>query len=197
MDPVAREILEPARLWSRDEVLSRPSPVPASPGLYGWYFRQPPPGVDASRCFSSGEFVLLYAGISLRSPLAHGLIRPTQTLRSRIRTHMHGNAEGSTLRLTLGCLLSETLGMELRRVGNGRRFTFSRGEAVLSDWMGQNARVCWAETLTPWLAESRLIQSVPLPLNLAQNADHPFHESLNRLRREARERARQLPVLPR
>ena len=50
-----------------------------------------------------------------------------------------GNAEGSTLRRTLGCLLAEQLGIELRRVGSGRRFTFLRGEQALSGWMAQNA----------------------------------------------------------
>jgi hypothetical protein len=34
-----------------------------------------------------------------------------------IRYHYTGNASGSTLRLTLGCLLAERLGIQLRRVG--------------------------------------------------------------------------------
>ncbi|WP_386143941.1 GIY-YIG nuclease family protein [Streptomyces yanii] len=41
----------------------------------------------------------------------------TQNLRTRVRYHYRGNAAGSTLRLTLGCLL----GLELRRVGSGKR----------------------------------------------------------------------------
>ena len=40
---------------------------------------------------------------------------------NRIRYHFRGNAEGSTLRLTLGCLLIKPLGIELRRVGSGKR----------------------------------------------------------------------------
>jgi hypothetical protein len=51
------------------------------------------------------------------------------------------NAEGSTLRLTLGCLLADELGIELRRVGSGKRFTFSTGEKRLSEWMEANARI--------------------------------------------------------
>jgi hypothetical protein len=38
---------------------------------------------------------------------------------------MRGNAEGSTLRLTLGCLLSEQLGIELRRVEEAMPFTLA------------------------------------------------------------------------
>lgn len=63
----------------------------------------------------------------------------TQNLRKRVRYHYRGNAAGSTLRLTLGCLL----GMELRRVGSGKRMTFGKaGETALSQWMAENTRVC-------------------------------------------------------
>jgi hypothetical protein len=45
-----------------------------------------------------------------------------------VRYHYRGNTAGSTLRLTLGCLL----GLELRRVGSGKRMTFGKaGEATL------------------------------------------------------------------
>jgi hypothetical protein len=54
---------------------------------------------------------------------------------SRNRYHYRGNAEGSTLRLTLGCLLSSSLGLRLRRVGSGKRLTFADGEARLSESM--------------------------------------------------------------
>jgi hypothetical protein len=50
---------------------------------------------------------------------------------------------GSTLKLTLGCFLSEQLGIELRRVGRSERLTFAHGEAALSAWMYENAFVCW------------------------------------------------------
>ena len=62
---------------------------------------------------------------------------------------MQGNAEGSTLRLTLGCLLAKTLEIELRRVGSGKRRTFADSESALSAWMGENAFVCWIETSQP------------------------------------------------
>jgi hypothetical protein len=35
-------------------------------------------------------------------------------LRQRLQTQYAGNAEGSTLRKTLGCLLADELGIELR-----------------------------------------------------------------------------------
>ena len=45
--------------------------------------------------------------------------------------HYRGNAEGSTLRLTLGCLLSVELDTVLRRVRSGKRTTFGPQEARL------------------------------------------------------------------
>ena len=104
-----------------------------------------------------------------------------------------GNAYGSTLRLTLGCLL----GLELRRVGSGTHLTFGpAGEAQLSDWMHEHARVCWYPTAEPWLVESDAIERLDLPLNLDQNRGHPFHPTLTQLRADARNRAREQPVLP-
>jgi hypothetical protein len=108
---------------------------------------------------------------------------------------MNGNAEGSTLRLSLGVLLGERLGIELRRVGSGQRMTFASGEAVLSEWLAQNASVAWAVTPGPWVVEEELIQRISLPLNLDQNDRHPFHARLTELRRAAKLRAQQLPIV--
>jgi hypothetical protein len=84
---------------------------------------------------------------------ANGKRPSRQTLLSRIRYHYCGNAEGSTLRLTLGCLLAEQLGIELRRVGSGNRMTFGQGEAKLSEWMAENAFVVFHVCDTPWELE--------------------------------------------
>ena len=108
---------------------------------------------------------------------------------------MRGNAKSSTLRLTLGCILCDQLQIELRRVSSGTRMTFAEGEYALSAWMTENARVVWAETAEPWLAEAKLIQELSLPLNLDQNSAHPFHERLSSFRRLAKKRARSLPVV--
>ncbi|MGW9208408.1 GIY-YIG nuclease family protein [Embleya sp. NPDC055664] len=114
-----------------------------------------------------------------------------QNLRKRVRYHFRGNAAGSTLRLTLGCLL----GLELRRVGSGKRFTFGKtGESTLSTWMAEHARVCWLEHPEPWALESSLIDQLDLPLNLDQNRHNSFHARLSELRAQARQRARDLPI---
>lgn len=177
----ATALVSPNRLWSAQEVLVRPSPVPAVAGVYGWQFELPPhPDLDARR--------LLYVGIAPRYMANR---TSTQNLRKRVRYHYRGNAAGSTLRLTLGCLL----GLELRRVGSGKRMTFGKaGEAALSQWMADNARVCWVEQDEPWTSESQLISQLDLPLNLDQNRHNAFHSRLKELRAQARQRARELPI---
>jgi len=171
----------PDRLWSAQEVMSRHSPVPAAAGVYGWHF-------DKAPCADLADGRLLYVGIAPR----HMANRTSaQNLRKRVQYHYRGNAEGSTLRFSLGCLL----GLELRRVGSGKRMTFCKaGEADLSQWMAENARVCWIGHDEPWTMESELISRLDLPLNLDQNSHNPFHSRLKELRSQARQRARELPV---
>jgi hypothetical protein len=192
---VLDRLVQPTRLWSRSEVLARPSPVPGRSGVYGWYFRQLPWPIDITDCVTCDGFTLLYGGIAPKAPPANGRPASQQTLRRRIRNHYSGNASGSTLRLTLGCLLAERLGIQLRRVGSGRRLTFAGGEGKLSAWMADNAYVTWVETNRPWLAEQQLIGSVDLPLNLDQNRHHPFHQQLTKIRADAGRTARMLPVV--
>ena len=112
----------PARVWRRSEVLARPSPVPGEPGLYGWYFNKGSLGVPADGRQRYNGAHLLYVGISpSRLPRNTGSSRPN--LRKRIRQHYRGNASGSTLRLTLGCILADELGLQLGPAGSTARLT--------------------------------------------------------------------------
>jgi hypothetical protein len=187
-------LVAPDRLWSRSETLVRPCPVPREPGVYAWFFREVPPGVPADGCVVRTGRTLLYLGISPGRPPANGKPPSRQRLANRIRYHFTGNAEGSTLRLTLGCLLADMLGIELRRVGSGKRMHFGPGEARLSEWMGKNAEVVWTQHAAPWELEAELIAELSLPLNLAQNVRHPFHPALSEIRQAAKVRARNLPI---
>lgn len=197
MNEVRQALLRTECLFTRAEVLQRPSPVPAAAGVYAWYFTDPPAQVPLAGCHTLDGKVLLYVGISPDPAPRNGKPPSRQSLRPRIRTHFNGNAEGSTLRLTLGCLLAANLGIELRRVGSGTRMTFSSGEHALSEWMDQHARVAWVEHPAPWIPEEGLIRELVLPLNLDQNAHSGFLLELKAIRHSSREKARILPVLPR
>lgn len=185
-----------AQCFTRDEVFSKPCPVPASPGIYGWWFRAIPEGIDASGCQHRDGLTLLYTGISPNRPPTNGKPPSSQNLRQRIRYHYSGNAEGSTLRKTLGILLADELGIELRRVGSGKRRTFgTSGEVALSRWMSDYALVSWVIHPQPWTLEEELIGTLDVPLNLQGNARNGFYTTLKQRRAEAEQKARDLPVL--
>jgi hypothetical protein len=188
-------LLHPSNVMSRADVLTIYNcPLPKQPGVYAWYFKEVAASVPTEGCHMFKGLTLLYVGISPKAPPSNGKPPSRQKLFHRIRYHMRGNAEGSTLRLSLGCLLTEQLGIELQRVGNGKRMTFAEGEQKLSEWMEVNAYVAFAEYTEPWKLEEELIRSLSLPLNLDMNSSHPFHATLSRIRREAKSRARDGPI---
>jgi len=189
-DDLVDKLLREARIYSWRELEDDASLPPTRPGVYAWFFDEVPEVVPLTGCFEREGAHLLYAGISPRRTSS------TQNLRKRIRYHFQENAEGSTLRLTLGCLLERKLGTVLRRVGSGYRMTFGPFEAALTHWMAGHARVSWVVTGDPKEVETRLISSLCLPLNMDQNATTPFYQTIRKIRREARERAMVLPILP-
>jgi len=74
--------------------------------------------------------------------------------------------------------------------------TFSAGEQILSEWMSQNAFVCWVECNEPWSVEEYAISRLPLPLNIDQNEHRCFCGTLKKIRSAAKDKARLLPILP-
>lgn len=185
-------VIAPTRLFSRAEVLRRPSPIPASNGLYAWYFREVPPAVPTQGCLCFDGKVLLYLGIA---PDKANKPNSRASLLSRVRYHYRGNAEGSTLRRTLGVLLEEKSGFPLRRVGSGKRITLTHaGERWLDEWMEKNAFVAWTVHPDPWTIEHILLRELSCPLNIADNEHHPFSSVLKQMRIEALQQARALPI---
>jgi hypothetical protein len=166
--------------------------VPRHNGLYAWYFREVPPIVPTHGCLQFGGKILLYLGIA---PDKANKPNSRASLLSRIRYHYRGNAEGSTLRRTLGVLLEQTSGYPLRRVGGGKRITLTHaGEQYLDEWMGKNAFVAWMVHPEPWSVEHKLLRELSCPLNIQDNSHHPFCDELRKLRSKALQRARQLPI---
>jgi hypothetical protein len=191
-DPVeftTKALTQAPSLIGRRDALAKPSPIPPLSGIYAWYFREVPPSVPIDGCAVKDGLTLLYAGISPSS------VKSRQSLRKRVTYHFRGNAEGSTLRLTLGVLLAELSGFPLRRVGSGKRLTFTHlGEQWLDDWMEQNAHVCWIEHPEPWTVEREFLEAVCLPLNIQDNRHHPFSTQLSELRSTAKREAKEMPI---
>lgn len=171
--------------------MSRPTPVPAINGVYFWWFKEIPPGVPTQGCITQDGYTLLYVGIS---PDKKGKPNSRANLKTRIRTHYSGNAEGSTLRRTLGVLLATESNYPLRRVGSGTRTTFTHsGEQWLDRWMEQNAKVSWIADEEPWLLEGTLIANIPLPLNIQDN-NHAFKPILSAMRSKAMAEAKIMEI---
>jgi hypothetical protein len=93
---ICPDLLSPALLLSRQDVLSRPSATPKAPGVYAWYFDQIPPSVPITGCVQHEGKTLLYIGISPAVSPAKGKGPSRQSLWHRVRYHYQGNAEGST-----------------------------------------------------------------------------------------------------
>lgn len=141
-DSIVKELCT-AKLCRLSDLNKSVGAVPRESGVYVWYFEGLPLSVPIKACCKRRHKRLLYVGISPEKKTSRA------TLRSRIRFHYLGNAEGSTLRRTIGCLLSSKLRIELRRFGSGKRYTFGKGgEAKLTRWMAQNASVAWVKTKT-------------------------------------------------
>ncbi|WP_342772775.1 GIY-YIG nuclease family protein [Actinokineospora cianjurensis] len=165
-------------------------------GLYGWFFDEVPPVVPLPEGLAGAPWKLLYVGIAPKPAPLNGARPSKRTIRHRVREHLKRNAEASTLRLTLGCLLADQLGLELRRVGSGNRLTFVHGEQVLNKWLDAHARVSYLAVESPREVEKAVIEREYLPLNLSDNRHNPFFEELTRIRKDAKAAARALPVLP-
>ena len=162
---------------------------PARPGTYAWYFEAAavPRSVPIAHAHRfRDDWVLLYVGIAPQRPAA-GKPPSRKTLRSRLRYHFRGNARGSTLRLSLGSLLAEVLGLQAVRADKG--LTFGATEQTLSGWLAAHGRVCWLEHPQPWDLEHHALATLDLPLNIRDNPRNPFRAELSAVRRDTRRRA--------
>ena len=187
-----------AQRYTREEIFAEPSPVPAEAGAHGWWFRDIPGEIDVSGCEQRDGLTLLYVGISPGPPRTDGKPQVPQDLRKRIRYHFgagNASADGSTLRKSLGVLLGDHLGFALRRIGSGKRQTFAGGEAVLTQWMADNASVSWVLHPEPWYLEAKLLNALDLPLNIQDNDHNAFAPQLKKLRRDAAVKAGKMRVL--
>ena len=196
MDANPEAFFTNSELFSCEQLAANQHIIPDRSGIYAWYFKEIPPGlVGIEKCYTREGLTLLYIGIVPKLP---GGLRH---LRHRIYgDHLTGNAYGSTLRRSLGCLLSQKLGIQLRRIGTVNRMIFCvgetcSGEALLTDWMINNAYVTWHVHNQPWLIETGIIANNFLPLNIQHNANNENYSILKEIRKQAKQKARTLPIV--
>jgi hypothetical protein len=182
-------LVSESSIQSKNQALADVELKKCNRGMYAWFFKKLPPQLDEyhDRFLKREEKWLLYVGICPSSPVSN------RKLRDRIRTHYSGNAYGSTLRLSLGCLLSDYLGITLQVMGKSKnRLTFGEDEKTLSKWMKENAFVAWIQHDSPWTIEEDAFKVLDLPLNLKGNQHNDFYADLRAIRAKASEAAREL-----
>lgn len=146
--------------------------VPSSSGVYGWYFDELPPYVPKSSCTPIKECWLLYIG------KADNL--QERIVDFHIRGKTYGQGTISTLRLSLGCLLSNKYRFVLC-IDPESGQSFGGKEKKLNNWLDKHAKVVWIETEKIDAVERQAIKRYILPLNLKHN-DHPLVRPLSKLR---------------
>lgn len=172
----------PDRLWKPSELLVTPLQDLRleQNGVYGWYFDVPLPGIPDKNYIQYDGWTLLYVGIAEDE----GLID-----RLRIQ-HLKGNAFGSTLRRSIGCLLSDQLQLRLYRHGKATHFG-KNGERILSDWLIQHAQVAWLTDESSVCTETAIFNAYGqlLPLNIKDNPNNKFRSTLKEIRRRMKRAA--------
>lgn len=179
----AERILSPRSLTHPADVRG----VPAEPGIYGWWMRVGRLDVPPADYREYDGFELLYVGISPRKPSAAGRTSKGN-IRKRLNQHVNGNASQSTLRRTLGVLLTAPLGLTLS-LHNGRAH-YGEGEPLITRWMHENARVACAIDPKPWEAEEELLKHAALALNIDGRGSDAFARSVSTQRSAASAAAR-------
>ena len=168
--------VSPNRIWPRRELEKEPPPT--SPGVYAWYFNIKlcnkllfnildvgDPDYVKGRIFKKRwKRVYIGKGINLK--------------RRILGYHFCGDADVSSLRMSLGCLLVKELKICLWKRPRPKEgeygYTFGdEGEEKLSKWMAKNAWVAWSESSNyEKLEEQAIIEYSPV-LNTIGN-QRPF-----------------------
>lgn len=183
-------------LWSREALLDNPRLVPNGPGVYVWFFPPIVPGLaDAARTKREGR-TLMYLGVAGRAAAPADEGRGEGTLWHQTQVDLHGDAGKSALRLALGCLMADQLGITLRRAGSGQRLTFTRdGERRLSEWIARHGRVGWMSHPDPQTIAPDIRRRLSLPLNLDGNSGDNVNAPIRSIVANAQANARAMPVV--
>lgn len=151
-------LLQPVFLHRASAILEHPRRIPASPGIYAWWFRSLP-DVKLDRTIKERNYHLLYVGIV---PSRND---PSGDLRERIHDiHLRGTMRCSMLRRALAGFLKTRLQLT---VDGPPSDPFE--ESRLTEWIAGHGAVSFLQSSTPWLVEEQLIETGPaLPLNAAE-----------------------------
>ena len=110
LSPIAAHVIAPTFLTPIADIRS----APREKGIYAWWFEPDALKVPSAGYFEAAGKQLLYVGIAPRKPSAVGK-ESASRLRNRLIAHATKDASRSTLRLSLGALLSDELSWDCCR----------------------------------------------------------------------------------
>ncbi len=155
--------------------------LPDSPGFYAWWHVPGSlPAVPSHPHPDGIKLDLLYVGIAPNSATSK------QTIRSRVvGNHLGGNTGSSTFRYSLAALLMDAEKFQPTR--RGAKYLLNNNDnRRLSEWQQAHLRLTWCAHTEPWTVEAGVIATMTPPMNLAENAAHPFYATMSAARRRFR-----------
>jgi len=156
-------------------------------GVYAWYSdlslaTHANPTVPVDGPWRIGDFLLLYIGIVTQRPI-----------KNRLRFAAgRGRADQHLVPMGLGCLLSNTLGIELRH-GKQPGFLVFVPRKPLQNWIADHVCFKYLETKEAKALEPMLITELRPLLNLEYNEQHPFYTVINNTIHLHKNQAKTLP----
>ncbi len=135
-----------------------------------------------------------YAEMEHRDPFSVGgtdllYIGSSANLRARIGCHLKDESSGSTFRMSMGCLLKESLDLTIYSQPTRTTFNFGQGEARLTRWLCLNTAIAIWPCQDAFDLEKALIKNLPSPINITNRRQHPYARYLLQKRSEANGRA--------
>lgn len=121
---------------------------------------------------SQGEVVPVYVG------------QTGDSLRYRLKQHLHGDVRVSSIRAGLGLIAQEYFGVRIRVVP-GSRYFFLDDEMPIQNWIEANLFVGLTETAFPREVEAEWLAIAPGVLNIAGRAPTAITDEIRRRRKLA------------
>jgi hypothetical protein len=156
--------------------------LPPVAGFYAWWVKRSTLPRIPRTPHPSKRWDLFYVGI------APGRPGSAANLASRVAgQHIGGNTGSSTFRFSLASLLFEEKNWQPIRRG-AKVVLSAEDNMALREWQMKHAGLRWAPVADPWREglERSVIAAMKPPLNLAENASHPFHAEMASARRRFR-----------
>lgn len=167
-----------------EDILKNNIKVPKAKGIYAWYFNELPPYIPAKKYIKIDGWTLLYVGIAGDTP------ESSATLHSRIKGMHLGNGGESSLRDSLGALLTKKLAIRPTKRGDSTRFMDEDGEK-LTDWLRSHAQLNFLTDSFPWEVEDHILADYGhlLPLNSSKNKNNGFRKELKKIKADCKSNA--------